>query len=102
MALSHEYDDRPGELRDAVVKSQRDWRAAIARAAQICIVEKHFRPDVDVRQVAFEFVGIGMTYQQTRKLLADRSAKARALEALDALFERCRVQRRSRKPSRVA
>ena len=96
MALSHEYDDRPGELRDAVVQSQRDWRDAIARAAQLCIVEKHFRPDVDPHQVAFEFVGIGMTYQQTRKLLADAAAGPRARQALDALFERCRVKRRSR------
>lgn len=99
MALSHEYDDRPGELHDAVVQSQRDWREAIARAAQICIMENHFRPDVDVHQVAFEFVGIGMTYQQTRKLLADRAAKSRALEALEALFARCRVKRRASRQS---
>ncbi len=97
MALSQEYDDRPGELRDAVVQSQRDWREAIARAAQICITEKHFRADVDVHQVAFEFVGIGMTYQQTRKLLADPDARARAFLALDALFNRCRAKRGSRK-----
>ena len=96
MALSQEYDDRPGELRDAVVQSQRDWRGAIARAARICIEERQFRANVDVDQVAFEFVGIGMTYQQTRKLLADRDARDRALLALDALVARCRVKRHAR------
>ena len=90
MALSQEYDDRPGDVRDAVVNSQRDWRGAIARAAQISIDEGHFRRDADVDQVAFEFVGIGMTYQQTRKLLGDPDARRRAMLALDALFSRCR------------
>jgi hypothetical protein len=96
MALSQEYDDRPGDVRDAVVQSQQDWREAIARAAKICVEEGDFRKRIDVGQVAFEFVGIGMTYQQTRKLLADRDAKKRALFALDALIERYRKPRRGR------
>ena len=94
LALSQEYDDRPGEVRDAVIKSQRDWRKAIARAAAICVEEKQFRKSTDVDQVAFEFVGIGMTYQQTRKLLGDPMAKERAIAALDALMARERVRRR--------
>ncbi len=96
MALSQEYDDRPGDVRDAVVTSQRDWRDAIARAAKISIEERHFRKGVDVDQVAFEFVGIGMTYQQTRKLLGDPKAKQRALVALDAVIERSRAPKKKR------
>jgi AcrR family transcriptional regulator len=98
MALSQEYDDRPGELRDAVVRSQQDWRTAIARAAQLGVAEGHFRPDADVYQVAFEFVGIGMTYQQTRKLLADPAAARRAHVAFEALLDRCRATPGARPP----
>jgi AcrR family transcriptional regulator len=93
MALSQEYDDRPGEIRDAVVRSQQDWRGAVARAARIAVEEKHFRADLDVDQVAFEVVGIAMTYQQSSKLLADPAAESRARAAFDALLARCRRAR---------
>jgi AcrR family transcriptional regulator len=90
MALSQEYDDRPGEVRDAVARSQRDWRGALQRAASIALSEGHFRPDLDVEQVAFEFVGIAMAFQQSSNLLADPAAERRARAAFDALLARCR------------
>ena len=92
MALSQEYDDRPGKVRDAVVQSQRDWRAFVAGAARMGVTEGHFRTDLDVEQVAFEFVGIGMTCQQTRKLLDDPDADKRARTAFRGLLARCRVR----------
>jgi hypothetical protein len=90
MALSQEYDDRPGPVRDAVVQSQRDWRATLAHAARIAVDEGHFRADLDVEQFAFEFLGICMTYQQTHKLLADDRAEGFARAAFDALLARSR------------
>jgi AcrR family transcriptional regulator len=93
MALSQEYDDRPGPLRDALVRSQRDWRATIAHAARIAVDEGHFRADLDTEQFAFEFVGVGMTFQQTLKLLADARADAYARAAFDALLARARRRR---------
>ena len=92
MALSQEYDDRPGKVRDAVVQSQREWRQFVAGAARLGIAEGHFRPDLDVEQVAFEFVGIGMTCQQTSKLLQDPDAEPRARTAFRSLLARCRVR----------
>jgi AcrR family transcriptional regulator len=93
MALSQEYDDRPGDIRDAVARSQQDWRDVVARAARIAVEEKHFRADLDVEQVAFEIVGIAMTYQQAFKLLGDRKAERRARVAFDALLTRSRRRR---------
>lgn len=94
MALSQEYDDRPGPVRDAVVKSQRDWRAFVAGAALRAVQEGHFVADLDAEQVAFEFVAIGMAYQQTQNLLGDPNAERRARTAFEALLGRCRVVRR--------
>ena len=91
MVLSQEYDDRPGPMRDAVAASQRDWRVAIGRAAQMGVELGHFRKDLEVDQVAFEFLGIGMTYQQAKKLLADPAADARARTAFEALLSRMRA-----------
>lgn len=94
MALSQEYDDRPGEIRDAIVSSQHDWRAVIAHSARLAVDEGHFRADLDVEQFAFELVGIAMAFQQTANLLADERAESRARAAFDALLARSRRARR--------
>jgi AcrR family transcriptional regulator len=88
MALTQEYDDRPGAVRDLLVQSQRDWRLTLVRAARLAMQEGHFRAGADPEQFAFEVVGICMVYQQTAKLLADPRAQARARVAFDALLAR--------------
>jgi len=96
MSLASEYDDRPGPVRDALVRSQRDWLAALARAASIAIDEGHFRADLDVELFAYEFIGIGMALQYALKLVGDPRAAQRAAQAYASLLER------SRRPSRAA
>ena len=90
MALTHEYDDRPGPIRDLLVQSQRDWYDTIARAARTAVEEGHFRADLDLEQFAFELVGIGMVFQQVAKLLEHPRAEERARNAFAALLERSR------------
>jgi AcrR family transcriptional regulator len=88
MALTHEYDDRPGAVRDLLVQSQRDWYATIAKAARLAVEEGHFGAEVDPQQFAFAFVGIGMAFQQAHKLLEDSRAVARARRAFEDLIDR--------------
>jgi AcrR family transcriptional regulator len=90
IALSQEYDDRPGPVRDLLVKSQRDWQRTIARAARIAVEEGHFRADLDTEQFAYELVGIGMAFQQLYKLLEHPKAAQRARTAFRALVARSR------------
>jgi AcrR family transcriptional regulator len=90
IALSQEYDDRPGLVRDLLVKSQRDWHLTLARAAGIAVAEGHFRADLDVEQFAYEVVGIGMAFQQLFKLLDHPHAEQRARAAFEALVARSR------------
>ena len=90
MALTQEYDDRPGPVHDLLVRSQREWHGTLARAARVAVEEGHFRADLDVQQFAYELVGIGMAFQQHFKLLADPQAEARARRAFGALVERSR------------
>lgn len=92
MALAYEYDDRPGPVRDRLVEVQRAWLAAIARAADIAVAERHFRVDLDTAQFAFEFEGIGMTFHLAIRLLADPAADARAATAYDALIARSKTR----------
>ena len=90
MALTHEYDDRPGPVRDLLVQSQRDWYETIARVARTGVEEGHLRADLNLEQFAFEFVGIGMAFQQVAKLLEHPRAEERARHAFEALLERSR------------
>jgi len=90
MALTHEYDDRPGPVRDLLVQSQRDWYDTIARAARAAVEERHLRADLDVDQFAYEFVGIGMVFQQSAKLLENPRAEERARAAFETLLARSR------------
>jgi AcrR family transcriptional regulator len=92
MAMNHEYDDRPGPVRDLLVQSQRDWLATVARATSIAVKEGHFRADLDVDQFAFDWMGLGMAFQQAVKLFEDPKALKRVQAAFDSLL------RRSHKP----
>ena len=94
MSLAHEYDDRPGPLRDRLVQSQKDWYGTVARAARLAVKEGHFRTDLDDAQFAYEFVGVGMVYEQAHKLLADPSAEKRARTAFEGLMARSRRGRK--------
>jgi hypothetical protein len=90
MTLSQEYADRPGELRDALVQSQNDWRHSIAYMARQGVEEGHFREDLDGEQFAFELVGIAMVFQQSFKLLMDGTAEQRVRQAFSDLLARSR------------
>lgn len=102
MALTQEYDDQPGPVRDLLVQSQRDWQQTIGRAASIAVEERHFRADLDVEQFAFEVVGIGMAFQQTCKLLEHPGAEGRARAAFAFLLARTRRAARRDKPGKAS
>jgi AcrR family transcriptional regulator len=88
MSLASEYDDRPGPVREVLVRSQQDWLATVARAADLAIGEGHFRSDLDTSQFAYEFTGIGMALQYALKLVGDPKAKHRARVAFQGLLDR--------------
>jgi AcrR family transcriptional regulator len=90
MALTQEYDDRPGPVRDLLVESQRDWRRTLAKAARLAVEQEHFRADLDAEQFAYEVVGICMAFQQTYKLLGDANAEQQARAAFESLVTRSR------------
>lgn len=90
VALTHEYDDRPGPVRDLLVKCLGDWQQVLAEAARIAMEERHFDGGVEATQFVFELFGICMTFQQAFKLLGDRDAKKRARAAFEALVLRSR------------
>jgi AcrR family transcriptional regulator len=88
LALSHEYDDRPGAVRELLVEAWRRLRERIAQVAREAMGEKYLREDVDVEQFAFETLAIIMAFQQEWRLLKDPQANQRANAAFDGLLAR--------------
>ena len=97
MSLSHEYDDRPGPIRDRLVAVLRDWHDTIARVAQAAIDAGDFREDLDTELFAFEFMGLAMAHHHAGRLLELPGTERLNLAAFESLLERSRPN--SRKPA---
>ena len=80
-----ELDDHPGPARDALVASQRQWLATIARAVRLAITEGHFRTDVDAEQFAFQAYGLVLGFYHARRLLQSPDAESRVRRAFDEM-----------------
>ena len=88
ISAAHEYDDRPGPIRDAVAGMQRRGLSVIARAVNLSIEAGHLRASTDPEQFAFEMMGLVLVAHHHGRLLGDTDAATRALAAFDALVDR--------------
>jgi AcrR family transcriptional regulator len=88
ISAAAEYDDRPGQIRDAVIANQRRGSAISEKAVRLAVEEGHLRRDTDPEQIAFEMLGIILANHNHRRLLGDREARQRALTAFDQLVAR--------------
>jgi hypothetical protein len=86
MAMSYEYDDRPGPVRAALVRAQADWIDSVARVAKSGIDSGEFHRALDPKQFAFEFDGILQSFHRAFKLLENERAETMARKALTRLL----------------
>lgn len=91
VAVSGEYDDRPGPIRDRIAQLQRDWLATVASTVRTAVAEGHFKKDVDPEQFAFELYGHMLVGHLGWRLLDDKKSAARARKAYEGLLERSRA-----------
>lgn len=69
MSGAFEFDDKPGVIRDALVKQEKAVQEVWERAAKIAIEEKEFRQDADCKQFAYEVFGNLLSFQiNTRRM----------------------------------
>lgn len=88
VAAATELDDQPGPAREALVRAQAAWLAALAKAAEIAIEEGHFGGDVDPAQFAHELHGVVLGYHHSHRLMRDPKARERTVRAFEALIDR--------------
>lgn len=86
MAAAFEFDDRPGPVRDAVVKHHARMQSGMARTVELCIETGEFRADTDARQFAFEIFGIANAYYFSHRLMREANAAERAFKAFERLI----------------
>lgn len=87
ISAASEMDDKPGPVRDFLVKTQKDLLSTLTTAAQIAIEEGHFRKDLDPKQFAYDFYSIVLAYHHFHRLLNDPQAKTYYINAFKALIQ---------------
>jgi AcrR family transcriptional regulator len=81
-----EFDDQPGQMRDAVVRCQQDWLEFVATVAGTAVAEGDFRADLDTEQFAFGLQGLMLGYHHAGRLMRDPRAREHTRQALDDLL----------------
>ncbi len=90
VAAAAELDDQAGPVRDTLVRIQRDWFEALARAASLAASEGHVRRDLDAEQFAHDLYAVILGYYHAHRLLRDPRAADRARRAFEALLAQAR------------
>lgn len=81
-----EYDDRPGPLRDRVLKHHIRWRGDLVRAIGLGIVSGELRADIDAEQFAFEINAIALAVQHDLAITDIDTATARGQRMFERLL----------------
>jgi AcrR family transcriptional regulator len=73
-----EFDDRPGPVRDALASMVLAWHAALRRAIEMAVEERHLRADTDATQMLFEVHGLILALHHDARFLRQPGALDRA------------------------
>jgi AcrR family transcriptional regulator len=87
VTASTDYSDRPGRVRDCLIKQQEDWIDCLCRIAESAIKVGDFRKGIDCEQFAFDLYSLLLGFHLYDKLLDDSETKKRREVALERLLE---------------
>jgi AcrR family transcriptional regulator len=82
MTAITEFDDKPGAVRDALLKHMQRMHDSLVKPIQMTIDTGDFAADTDPEQMAFEFFGIVASCHRSRNLFRDDQANLRAKKGL--------------------
>jgi AcrR family transcriptional regulator len=78
----HEFDARPGPVRDAIAAQKRRWMAAIVHHVKVAAQRSQLKPATDPEQLAFELDAVGAMANSLWQLEHDEKAFGRAQTAI--------------------
>ena len=82
-----EFDDRPGQVRDALVSMVRAWHAALHKAIVLARDEGHLTAEADVDQILFELHGAILSLHHDARFLRSAGALDRARRSFARVVE---------------
>ncbi|UCG14439.1 MAG: TetR/AcrR family transcriptional regulator [Deltaproteobacteria bacterium] len=85
VTASAEYSDRPGKVRECLLRQQNDWIDCLRRIAESAIKKGDFREDIDCEQFAFDLYSLLLGFHLYDRLLDDSETKKRQEIALERL-----------------
>lgn len=86
LAAASEFDDRPGPVRDRLMRHEADWRDQLARAAQLAIDNGELAADTEPAQLAFELYGLALALHHDAGLTGYAAAAERSQRAFERLI----------------
>ncbi|MFE7836984.1 TetR family transcriptional regulator C-terminal domain-containing protein [Streptomyces sp. NPDC057474] len=93
-AAAHEFDARPGPVRDALRNGLRRGLQVAAEQLRLAVRLGELVPDTDIDQLVFELHGAILESKLTRQLLGDPKARDRARRAIRDRLARAANTRR--------
>lgn len=91
VAAAVELDDRPGELRDALVLAERDWLELLATVAGTAVTEGAFVADLDTDQFAFEVHSLMLGHHHASRLMKDPRALQMTRRSFESIISAARA-----------
>jgi len=91
IATVSEFNDRPGPVRDRLLRLCMLWRHLLAGMVNAAVAAGDLRADLDRDQFLHDLHGIMLAYHHARRLLRDPDADRRARLAFAALIARAAV-----------
>jgi AcrR family transcriptional regulator len=85
-AVSVEFDDRPGPVRDAILAALDRWDSVLAHEAKAAVAAGDLPADTDPTAIAFAMNGIAMATNQAHRLRRDPAAGDRGRAAMERLL----------------
>jgi len=82
-----EYDHRPGPMREAILKRQRELDRAVAKAVALAVDTGELARDTDCDLAAFELMGLVMSFYRAQHMLGTAPAARRARTAFNRFVQ---------------
>jgi AcrR family transcriptional regulator len=86
VTASTEYADRPGKVREYLLKQQKEWIYSLMRFAESATKAGDFRKDIDREQFAYDLYSLLLGFHYYHQLLRDKKTKIRQEKSLEDLL----------------
>ena len=86
LAAATEYDDRPGAIRDRLLRLESAWREQLAQAVRLAVDSGELDPETEPAQFAFEMYALALAIHHDAGLTGYEEAAARGTRAFERLI----------------